>query len=36
LEHFARLRYPSIGDRFFEAVHSVIIEKPAREPEPTP
>jgi hypothetical protein len=25
LERFAELRYPSIADRFFEAVHSVII-----------
>jgi hypothetical protein len=25
-EHFATLRYPSIRDRFFEAVHFVIAE----------
>lgn len=27
LDEFARLRYPSIVDRFFEAVHRVIKEK---------
>jgi hypothetical protein len=27
LEKFARLRYPSIADRFFEAVHQVILEQ---------
>jgi hypothetical protein len=27
LEQFSRLRYPSIADRFFEAVHSVIRER---------
>ncbi len=26
LEIFAKLRYPSVTDRFFEAVHRVIIE----------
>jgi len=29
LEVFARLRYPSLVDRFFEAVHVVIREKRA-------
>lgn len=33
LERFAELRYPSIVDRFFEAVHSVIKSK---DDQPTP
>jgi len=31
LEEFARLRYPSIIDRFFEAVYSVIRDKQQSE-----